>query len=220
MTAAQQSAGLRTDAARNRTRIIEAARDLFRTRGIDVPLSTVARRAGVGVATLFRRFPTRESLVTEVFAEQMARCEALLEEAVTDPDPWNGFRRLVEFTCAEQLEDRGFTEAFLASFATELDYRERRRDAETAFDTLVRRAKESGRLRQDFEVGDLVMALLANSGLRGAPPEHAQALSRRFVAYLLHAFGTGPGEDALPPASALGFDHAQAPSCTPQFQAR
>jgi len=220
VTTAEQSAGLRSDAARNRTRIVEAARDLFRTRGIDVPLSTVARRAGVGVATLFRRFPTRESLVTEVFAEQMARCEALLEEAVTDPDPWNGFRRLVEFTCAEQLEDHGFTEAFLASFATEIDYRRRREEAENAFDKLVRRAKESGRLRQDFVVSDLVMALLANSGLRGAPPEHAQALSRRFVAYLLHAFGTEAGEEPLPPASALDLHVAHAPSCTPHFQAR
>src|SRR5690242_18254064 len=91
--------GLRADAARNRSQIVEAARDLFRTRGIDVPLSTVARRAGVGVATLFRRFPTREALVNEVFAEQIVRCEAVLEEAVAEPDPWCGFRRLVEFAC-------------------------------------------------------------------------------------------------------------------------
>ncbi|WP_434445481.1 TetR/AcrR family transcriptional regulator [Lentzea sp. E54] len=204
---------LRADAARNRTRIVEAARDLFRTRGIDVPMSTIARRAGVGVATLFRRFPSREALVTEVFAEQIEHCEALLEEAVEDPDPWNGFRRLIEFTCTEQLEDRGFTEAFLASFAGETCYRQRAENAENAFDRLVRRAKESGRLRQDFAVSDLVMILLANGGLRDAPPEHAHDLSRRLVAYLLHSFGTNDGlpeVDPLPPASPLGLhQHAQ-----------
>jgi AcrR family transcriptional regulator len=174
-------------------------------------MSTIARRAGVGVATLFRRFPTRDALVTEVFAEQIARCEALLEEAVDDPDPWNGFRRLLEFTCAEQLEDRGFTEAFLASFATEFDYRQRRKDAETAFGKLVRRAQEAGQLRRDFAHSDLVMILFANGGLRSAPPEHAHDLSRRLVAYLLQTFSTEPtpGSEPLPRASPLGLDSAQ-----------
>ncbi|MFD4640162.1 TetR/AcrR family transcriptional regulator [Lentzea sp. NPDC058436] len=200
---------LRADAARNRGLIVEAARDLFRTRGINVPLSAVARRAGVGVATLFRRFPTRESLVSEVFAEQIERCEAVLEEAVSDPDPWRGFRRLVEFACAEQREDRGFTEAFLATFTN--DHDERREQAETAFDTLVLRAQECGRLRPDFAASDLVMLLMANNGLRAAPAEHADVLSRRLVAYLLQAFETttGPGEGALPPASPLRLHHAQ-----------
>jgi AcrR family transcriptional regulator len=198
-------AGLRSDAARNRARIVETARELFRARGIDVPMSTIARHADVGVATLFRRFPTRDALVTEVFTEQIAHCQALLDEAVDDPDPWRGFRRLLEFTCTEQLDDRGFTEAFLALFADEVDYRERRRDVETAFGKLVRR------LRPDFVPGDLVMILLANGGLRNAPPEHAKDLSRRFVAYLLQTFGT---EDAaerepLPPAGPLGLHHAQ-----------
>ncbi|MFD5830709.1 TetR/AcrR family transcriptional regulator [Lentzea sp. NPDC060358] len=202
-----QPTDLRTDAARNRARIVEAARELFRTRGIDVPMSTIARRAGVGVATLFRRFPSREALVTEVFADQRAHCEAMLEEAVADPDPWHGFRRLLEFMCTEQLEDRGFTEAFLASFATDVDHRHSREAAESAFDTLVRRAQESGKLRRDFAVSDLVMLVLANAGLRAAPPEHARDLSRRLVDYLLQAFGT-EGGTPLAPASTLGLvDH-------------
>ncbi len=205
-----ETTDLRADAARNRALIIEAARDLFRTRGIDVPMSTIARRAGVGVATLFRRFPSRDALVTEVFAEQRAHCEALLHEAVADPDPGNGFRRLLEFMCTEQLEDRGFTEAFLASFATEFDYLQHGEDAESEFYTLVRRAQESGQLRRDFAVSDLVMLLLANAGLRGAPREHAHDLSRRLVGYLFQAFGTEapPGSAPLPPASRFGLvDH-------------
>ncbi|WP_344162576.1 TetR/AcrR family transcriptional regulator [Kribbella yunnanensis] len=203
--------GLRSDAVRNRARIVETAHELFRTRGIDVPMSTIARRAGVGVATVFRRFPTRDALVTEVFAEQISRCQALLDEAVDDPDPWRGFRRLIEFTCAEQLKDRGFSEAFLAVFADEIDYQRRRRDVESAFEKLVRRAKEAGRLRLDFARSDLVMVLLANGGLCHAPPEHADELSRRFVAYLLQTFSTdAPGQrEPLPPARPLGLHHAQ-----------
>ncbi|HEX7301909.1 helix-turn-helix domain-containing protein [Lentzea sp.] len=202
---------LRADAARNRSRIVEAARDLFRARGIDVPMSTIARHAGVGVATLFRRFPSREALVAEVFAEQRAHCEALLHEAVADPDPWRGFRRLLEFMCVEQIEDRGFTEAFLSSFATEVDYLHQREVAESAFGTLVRRAQDSGKLRRDFAPSDLVMLLMANSGLRNAPPEHARDLSRRLLDYLLQAFGTEAAP--LAPASPLGLvDHLVAQS--------
>ncbi|MFD9700382.1 TetR/AcrR family transcriptional regulator [Lentzea sp. NPDC059081] len=207
-----RSTDLRSDAARNRARIVEAARELFRARGIDVPMSTIARRAGVGVATLFRRFPSREALMAEVFAEQRAHCEALLEDAVADPDAWNGFRRLLELMCAEQLEDRGFTEAFLSSFAT--DHQHQREAAESAFHTLVRRAQDSGRLRRDFAVSDLIMLVLANNGLRTAPPEHAHDLSRRLVDYLLQAFGTDGGAP-LPPASTLGLvDHLTSGSGT------
>lgn len=204
--------GLRSDAARNRARIVEAAGALFSERGIEVPMTAIARRAGVGIATLFRRFPTREALITEVFAEQIANCAAVLDEAAADPDAWNGFRRLIEFMCAAQIEDRGFTEAFLASFAAQVDYQQTRSQAETAFETLVHRAQRAGRLRPDFAPSDLTLILLANGGLRSAPADHAHGLSRRLVAYLLQAFETtrapADGPPPLPPPSPLGLHHA------------
>lgn len=202
--------GLRSDAARNRAQIVEAARALFSEGGIDIPMSAIARRAGVGIATLFRRFPTRQALITEVFAEQIARCEALLEEAVNDPDPWNGFRRLIEFVCVTQIDDRGFTEAFLASFATQINYHQRRSHAENTFEKLVRRAQHAGSLRPDFAPSDLTLILLANGGLRSAPPDHAHELSHRLVAYLLQSFSYPPADNPppLPPPSPLGLHYA------------
>lgn len=209
---AADTASLRSDAARNRALIVEAARALFSERGIEVPMTAIARRAGVGIATLFRRFPTREALVTEVFAEQITRCEAVLDEAVADPDPWNGFRRLIEFVCVTQIEDRGFTEAFLASFAAQVDYEQTRSHAETAFETLVHRAQRAGGLRPDFAPSDLILILLANGGLRSAPADRTPELSRRLVAYLLQTFQAGgPTADRpppLPPPSPLGLHHA------------
>lgn len=206
----QSQFGLRSDAARNRQRIVEAARVLFAERGIDVPLSTVARRAGVGVATLFRRFPDREALVAEVFAEQITRCEGVLDEAVADPDPWHGFCRLLGFVCRTQIEDRGFTEALLRSFAGTVvpaSYDERRGRAEATFGELVRRAQAAGGLRRDFVPGDLALVLLANGGLRSLPDEQAHALSRRLVAYLIEAF-RADGRVSLPPAGGLGLGDA------------
>lgn len=200
---------LRADAARNRTRIVEAARELFSERGLDVPMTAIARRAGIGAATLFRRFPDRDALIAEVFSTQIDRCEAVVAEAAADPDPWHGFCRFIDVVCRMQIEDRGFARALLAS--SEIDgsaVDAKRRDAEATFTLLIDRAKESGKLRTDFSATDLTMVLLANGGLVAAPREDARALSRRLVAYLLYAFGTETARDErpLPHASRMGIE--------------
>lgn len=201
---------LRSDAALNRRRILAAATELFAERGLDVPMSAIARRAGVGVATLFRRFPDRESLVEEVFATQLDHCASVLTEAVADPDPWNGFRRFLEEICRMQIDDRGFTEAFLATRAGggsggDGDIDERRRQAVDEFSELVARAKQTGMLRNDFAVSDLTMVLLANAGLGAAAGGHPHELSRRLLAFLLFAFGTeaARAQITLPPPSRM-----------------
>lgn len=94
---------LRSDAQDNRDRILAVAREAFAAEGLDVPMRALARRAGVGPATLYRRFPTKEALVVEVFAEQMAACTAAVDAGLADPDPWRGSagrsRRSASSTC-------------------------------------------------------------------------------------------------------------------------
>ncbi|TDV40656.1 TetR/AcrR family transcriptional regulator [Actinophytocola oryzae] len=80
---------MRVDALRNRDRIHEVARTLFAERGTEVPMAAVARHAGV--VTLYRRFPTKEALVTEVFTDQFATCVSVVDDALADRDPWRGF---------------------------------------------------------------------------------------------------------------------------------
>lgn len=109
-------AGLRADARRNREHILAAAREIFAEHGIDAPMTTVARRAGVGAATLYRHFPTRNDLARAAFAEQMSSCARALTQAATDPDPWHAFAYLVETVCRLQREERGFPSAFIAAF--------------------------------------------------------------------------------------------------------
>jgi AcrR family transcriptional regulator len=84
---------LRTDAERNRSRILAAAQRVFGEQGLDAPLTDVARGAGVGIDTLYRRFPTREALITDAFAEKMAAYAKAVDAALADPDPWHGFCR-------------------------------------------------------------------------------------------------------------------------------
>jgi AcrR family transcriptional regulator len=198
---------LRSDAAANRRRILAAAKELFSERGLDVPMNAIARRAGVGAATLFRRFPDRESLVAEVFARQIDHCESVLAQAVADPDPWRGFCRFIAEIARMQIADRGFTEAFLSTQRTDAAVGDRRRGAEAEFADLVDRAKQTGMLRDDFVVGDLAMVMLANSGLGAAAKEHRMGLSQRLVAYLLFAFGTEAAwsQITLPPPNRMGI---------------
>ncbi|MEO3792594.1 TetR family transcriptional regulator [Nonomuraea sp. B10E15] len=201
------TAGLRADALHNRNRILEAAREAFAARGLDVPMAAIARRAGVGVATLYRRFPTRESLIAEVFADELSVCASVIDDALADPDPWRGFRTLIERLTAMQVVERGFTVALLARFSSEEGVEDVRAHAERGFAELVRRAKAAGRLRADFDRSDLTLLLMANGGLATGSPEGRLAASRRHVAYLLQAFRADRPDpaDPLPPPAPVGL---------------
>ena len=100
---------LRVDAERNRARLIEAARTVFAESGLDAPLEDIAERANVGIATLYRRFPTREELIAATYEAQLAVFAQTVEDALHVPDPWAGFSGCVERLCAMQAENRGFT---------------------------------------------------------------------------------------------------------------
>lgn len=202
MSAQTSHRQLRSDARSNRDRIVEVARELFAGRGLDVPMAAIARHAGVGVATLYRRFPTKESLVTEVFADRFHACASVVDAALADPDPWRAFRTAVERVCAMQAADRGFSAAFIAAFPQAVDVEGQRLRAVESFTELTRRAKAAGRLRADFELDDLFLLLVANGGLASRSAENAPAASRRLVAYMLGAF-RAEGAEPLPPPARL-----------------
>jgi AcrR family transcriptional regulator len=210
---AAEVAGLRVDARHNRERILEAAREAFAQQGIEVPMSAVARRAGVGVATLYRHFPHRAELVTAAFTEQLAQCVAALDDALQDPDPWRGLSLLLEKVCAMQAADRGFAGAFVARFPDALDYDDERARAGEGLARLVQRAKDAGRLREDFDPSDIALVLLANSSLAAQPQHVAGAASRRLLSFLLQSFQTNHA-GALPAPAPLGLRQIHQPPST------
>ncbi|MET9590649.1 helix-turn-helix domain-containing protein [Streptomyces sp. NPDC006516] len=204
-TSRKASGTLRSDARENRERILVAAREAYALHGIDVPMAAIARRAKVGVATLYRRFPTRAALVSEAFAEQLAHCVGVLHEGLADPDPWRGFCSVVEDVCMMQATERGFTQAFLSQFPDHAEYAVERDRAEEGLALLIRRAKESGRLRPDFDLRDFTLLILANSGAIAGAGDDAPAASRRLVGYLLQSF-RAEAAAPLPPPAPLGLD--------------
>ncbi|MCO1593953.1 TetR/AcrR family transcriptional regulator [Micromonospora sp. RHAY321] len=194
---------LRSDALDNRERILEAARAVFAVDGLDVPMREVARRAGVAPATLYRRFPTKEMLVTEAFAEQMYACRAVVDEGLADLDPWHGFCLVIEKMCELHARDRGFTAALISTFPNAVDFDARREYALRAIDELARRAKEAGRLRPDFVLDDVILVLMANSGIHATSPTTQVTASRRFAALAISAFQASPDVSPLPPMARL-----------------
>jgi AcrR family transcriptional regulator len=201
--AAQPAPALRSDARDNRERILQVARTTFATEGIGVSMREVARRAGVGPATLYRRFPTKEALVTEAFGEQMVRCTTIVEGGLADPDPWHGFRTVIEQVCVLHALDRGFTAAFVTAFPQAVDFAKERTSVLRSLAELIQRAKDAGDLRRDFVLDDLIMLIMANSGIRATSREAAAAASRRFAALAIQSISARPAVAPLPPAVRL-----------------
>lgn len=149
----------RADALRNRERIIAAARELFVEFGPDVALDDVARRAGVGNATLYRNFPDRAALVHEVVLAVTSRTTLRAEEAVAaESDPFAALSRFVHAAADERIGAL----CPMLSGVFDKDHPEllaERRRLEEAVEGLVARAMSAGRLRTDIGVGDVLVAL-------------------------------------------------------------
>ncbi|WNI21425.1 helix-turn-helix domain-containing protein [Streptomyces sp. ITFR-16] len=195
--------GLRADAERNRESILAAARRLYAAEGLGVSMAAVAREAGVGKATLSRRFATREELISAVFADRMDAYAIAVTDALADPEPWRGFARYIEAVCAMQAADRGFADVLTMTFPAAKALEARRAEAYNGFLLLIERAQATGRLRMDFTPEDLVILLMANAGVVAAGGDAAPDAWRRLVGQLLRAFAV-PGAEAgpLPPAPA------------------
>ncbi|KRF20085.1 TetR family transcriptional regulator [Nocardioides sp. Soil797] len=179
---------LRADAERNRERILEAARSVFAEQGLDGSTNEVARRAGVGVATLFRRFPTRGDLVEAVFRDKMRDYATAIEHALADPDAWQGFQALIMRMCEMQAQDRGFADVLTLTFPTAKRLEEERDRSAHALGELIDRAKATGQLRADFEHQDVPLILMANAGVVNGTRSAAPDAWRRLASYLVQSF--------------------------------
>src|SRR5580698_7658030 len=160
---AQAERRLRADAARNRAAILAVARDVFAEQGLEAPLEAIAARAGVGIATLYRRFPTREKLVAAALTEKVAEYAKAAEWALAACDPWAGFAGFVQRICELQAGDRGLSDLLSMTLSADEQVEQLRRTANDRVVTLIERAKAEGKLREDFVGEDLVLLLIATA---------------------------------------------------------
>lgn len=199
MTATGENARpLRVDAERNRARIVEAAQAAFAEQGLDVPLEDIAEHAGLGIATLYRRFPTRDDLIAACFERRVAEYAAAAEEALAAPDGWSGFCAYVQRVCAMQATDRGLKDVLTRTFPEAKTLEAHRARGYELSVRVIERAMASGTLRADFVPEDLVLLLMANAGVVQGAGQAAPDAWQRFVGLMLdgcHSQGASP----LPP---------------------
>jgi AcrR family transcriptional regulator len=200
---------LRRDAERNRQRILAAAASVFTERGLDATLDEVARAAGVGIGTVYRRFPDKETLISELFRDRIDALVTVAEESCTVPDPWQGLVTYLEFAAATMAGDLGLRQLMMFGKydRDQVCYaRDRMRPVLTR---LVERAQASGDLRQDFKATDVKMIAFMLASLAEYTATAAPEVWRRYLAILVD--GLRPARDGvseLPTAAPTAADLA------------
>jgi AcrR family transcriptional regulator len=196
MTTADPSDGLqrparplRRDAQRNRDAIVAAAREVYCDHGLEAPLEEIARRAGVGIGTLYRHFPSRVELLDAVLADTVQAHVDAAEQALAADDPWDGFVSYLEATCRLQAANRGLNDAMGMRFprATAVEAAKSRLFELVA--QVVDRAQQSGQLRADLTLEDLAFLTWANTRImQAARAAGAPDAWRRHLGLLLDGF--------------------------------
>ncbi|SDT75088.1 TetR/AcrR family transcriptional regulator [Actinoplanes derwentensis] len=180
---------LRADALRNRAALLTAAREVFAEQGLDASLDEIARRAGVGNATLYRRFPSRRHLIAAVFAGHLTAAVHLADQALEHSDPWAGFVGYLTRVCELQATDRGLAELLVTSAFDDDERIAALRGAarQRALDVCTR-AQRAGRLRPDFTRHDITLLMMANAGV--AQHSNDPQAWRRQLALVIGGLGT------------------------------
>jgi AcrR family transcriptional regulator len=202
VSATAAAPALRADARRNRDQLLAAARDVFVEQGAVAALDDVARRAGVGIATLYRRFPDRESLMRAVALDVLQRVGAEARLALAEePDAFHALARYMH----RALDARIAAVMPTLVGAIPLKDDELMRARETAVEPLVRmieQAQADGSLRADVAFGDisLILIRLSRPLPQGFTPELDNRLAHRHIELVL----AGLRGDAAPPAPLSG----------------
>ena len=199
---------LRADAARNRQRLLVAARAVFAERGLEATMDEVARRAEVGVGTAYRRFRNRDDLIAALFEERLQEFMEILDEALADPDPWRGMTDFFERWMEMQAEDRGFRQLLQQSAVGRERVRRFREQLRPLIAELLARARRAGALRADVDERDVPLINLMVSAVHEFAHEVEPELWRRALGLLidgLRAERPAPSQlevSALEPAQA------------------
>ena len=217
---ARESRPMRADAQRNYTKLLDAASAAFLEHGADdVSLEEIARRAGVGIGTLYRHFPTRQALLEAVYRDQVELLEARAHELIEAESPGDALadwlRALMKFSSTKHtlisalLATHGKDSELLSSCGLVI---------RGAADALLARAQEAGVVRPDADSGDLIRLVHAvNIATQRGPADPGQA--DRMLALILDglrpqaAAGNEPVSAAIPAATqrgpvALRYDYA------------
>jgi AcrR family transcriptional regulator len=154
---ANPPAGLRADARRNYTRLLTEARATFAAQGTDASLEHVARRAGVGIGTLYRHFPNRHALLSAVFEDAVNDLRSRAQELLDAPEPCTALVTWLREIVTHASEYRGLSRALMSVTTDHTSALSRCSDPiQQAGKALLTRAQQAGKVREDITITDLL----------------------------------------------------------------
>jgi AcrR family transcriptional regulator len=184
MSAATAEKPLRSDARRNRERLVASARELLASEGVDVSVDEITRHAGLGMGTLYRHFPTKEELVDAVLEDAFAELVELAEQAAAAEDAWAGLTGFMEQALASHAANRGLKDV-LATQEHGARRRAMRERIQPLLRKVVERAQAQGALRPDFTAEDLSLVFWAVGRVIQTTADIAPQQWRRHLGFLL-----------------------------------
>jgi AcrR family transcriptional regulator len=184
----------RSDAVRNHKRVIKAARAVMARDGLNAQMEDIARRAQVGVGTVYRHFPTKEDLVAALAVERFERLAELAEQALANEDPAAAFEDFIRASAKVQSEDRALSEVL-----TSPDVMKEAAENVGILELttrVVRRAQKAGAVRKDADPRDVPMFLCGLAGTFGGPYTNTE----RYISIVLDGLrAPGAPQTKLPP---------------------
>ncbi|WP_072802838.1 TetR/AcrR family transcriptional regulator [Rhodococcoides yunnanense] len=194
---------LRADAERNRRRIVDAARELFASRGIDITLDDVAAHAKVGVGTVYRRFSCKEELIDGVFEQRLEDMLITAQDALKVDDAWDGLVLFLEGLCESISADRGLNDVVMGTDEGCSGIARVRERLDPYIEKIVARARDAGKLRPDVELNDFFPIV----GMVGAASDFTCSVEpsnwRRYFTILLDGLRAESRGDSVLPGRAF-----------------
>jgi AcrR family transcriptional regulator len=192
---------LRKDAERNRRRILAAAGELFAEVGLHASLDAVAERAGVGVGTVYRRFPDKEALIDALFEARIDEVVAIAQQCAAIDDAWDALTCFFDRAVTLHGSDRALKEIVFSTAHGHHRVAQARDRIKPLVGQLVARAQASGQLRPDFEVTDTPVIQLMLTAVIEYAGDAAPEVWRRYLAMVLDGLRTGAARTPLAPGA-------------------
>jgi AcrR family transcriptional regulator len=176
---------LRSDARRNRERLIASARELFAKRGAGVSVDEITQHAGVGMGTLYRHFPTKEELIDAVLVDAFAGIVDAAERALDEDDAWAGFTGFLEYAVGLHVKNRGLKDVLALRSPGAKHTQAMRERMRPLLRRMIERAQEQGTLRADFTPEDLPVVFWTSARVIDTTAKVAPEYWRRYLSLLL-----------------------------------
>ncbi|MFE6778304.1 TetR/AcrR family transcriptional regulator [Streptomyces sp. NPDC057702] len=195
---------LRRDAELNRRRVVGAGREVFAERGLGATLNDVAHHAGLGVGTVYRRFPDKQALAEAVFAEELAEIATWAREALAEEEAFDALAAFLTRALERAADNRGLRELMRQGLGQDGELARARAEITRHCAALLTRARARGALRAGVTGADLAPIAAMVDAVMALPGEHPTRLWRRYLVVVLDGLRAHPGQPPLPEPGPAG----------------